>query len=233
MTLSRQIACADLILLNKVDLVPESEIVSVEETIRGINPVAPIHRTINAQIDPKVVIGIGAYHSLPPQLFDSIPGPSVVHTIADPKDHQEHREFEHEHTYQSDHNEVDHSDHAHHHYTAKGISSLQISCPPLDSPARLNKLDEWIRTLLWENRLLDHTKVENEGDPSSLQILRCKGIFRMHSGEEYVLQGVRNIYDLHEAGFNNGASSEMGKVVFIGKGLDENVKQSFQAIFSA
>src|ERR1700757_476287 len=40
-----QIAFADVIVLNKTDLVSKSELVEVEARIRGINPYAKLHRT--------------------------------------------------------------------------------------------------------------------------------------------------------------------------------------------
>src|SRR5438874_7291344 len=45
-----QIAFADVILLNKTDLVSEPELREVEARIRGINPYAKLHRTQRAQI---------------------------------------------------------------------------------------------------------------------------------------------------------------------------------------
>lgn len=47
----RQIACSDVILLNKVDLTSEEQLRSIEELIQRVNPSAPIHRTIRGQID--------------------------------------------------------------------------------------------------------------------------------------------------------------------------------------
>src|SRR6185312_530960 len=45
-----QIAFADVILINKTDLVTEAELREVEARIRGINPYAKLHRTQRAQI---------------------------------------------------------------------------------------------------------------------------------------------------------------------------------------
>ena len=45
-----QIAFADVILLNKTDLVTPEELREVEARIRGINPYAKLHRTQRAQI---------------------------------------------------------------------------------------------------------------------------------------------------------------------------------------
>ena len=45
-----QIAFADVILLNKTDLVTPEELSEVEARIRGINPYAKLHRTERAKI---------------------------------------------------------------------------------------------------------------------------------------------------------------------------------------
>ena len=56
-----QIAFADRILLNKVDLATDSEIKEVVKRIKGINALAPIYRTENSIIDPSELIGIGSF----------------------------------------------------------------------------------------------------------------------------------------------------------------------------
>ena len=56
-----QIAFADVVLLNKTDLVDETELARLEQTIRGINPSARIHRTERADIDLAGVLDRGAF----------------------------------------------------------------------------------------------------------------------------------------------------------------------------
>ena len=55
-----QIAFADRILLNKIDLANDSEIKEVVKRIKGINALAPIYQTENSIIDPSELIGIGS-----------------------------------------------------------------------------------------------------------------------------------------------------------------------------
>jgi G3E family GTPase len=62
---SRQIAAADVILLNKVDVADPLVVSETEALIRHINPAAPIHRTIKGEIDLKHIIGISAYKNPP------------------------------------------------------------------------------------------------------------------------------------------------------------------------
>lgn len=70
-----QIAFADQILLNKVDLVTAEELTNVEKIIRSLNPLAPIHRTERCSIDLDKVLGRNAFDlahalELKPHLLD-------------------------------------------------------------------------------------------------------------------------------------------------------------------
>ena len=56
-----QLAFADRIMLNKIDLVTEEEIEGVTSKIKSINKSAPIYHTENSLIDPANLINIGAF----------------------------------------------------------------------------------------------------------------------------------------------------------------------------
>ena len=56
-----QLAFADRIMLNKIDLVSEAEISEVEAKIKSINAFAPIFRTQKSITDPSQLINIGAF----------------------------------------------------------------------------------------------------------------------------------------------------------------------------
>ena len=56
-----QIAFADRIMLNKIDLVDKEELARVENRIRSINKFAPMFHTENSIIDPEDLINIGAF----------------------------------------------------------------------------------------------------------------------------------------------------------------------------
>jgi len=56
-----QIAFADIILLNKADLVSKERLLEVEHVIRRSNPIAKIYHTSNSDIDLEKVIGVGAF----------------------------------------------------------------------------------------------------------------------------------------------------------------------------
>ena len=56
-----QIAFADVILLNKIDLVTAAELEELEQRIRGMNAIAKIYRTRDAQIEMDALLGVNAF----------------------------------------------------------------------------------------------------------------------------------------------------------------------------
>lgn len=56
-----QIAFADVIIVNKTDLVSDTELEAVEKRIHGINPYATLHRAQNSNVSLDVVLDRGAF----------------------------------------------------------------------------------------------------------------------------------------------------------------------------
>ena len=54
-----QIEGADILLLNKIDLIEPRQIKPLETKLREINPTAAIVRTERCSIDPELLLGIG------------------------------------------------------------------------------------------------------------------------------------------------------------------------------
>jgi G3E family GTPase len=110
-----QIGFADVILLNKTDLVSESELAAIESRIRAINPHAVVHRTERCAIPLDRVLDRGAFDldrilSLDPEFLDK----------------GEHGDDHHEH----DHDGHQHHDHDHHHDNA--VASVSLRAGSLD-----------------------------------------------------------------------------------------------------
>lgn len=59
--LREQIAFADVLLLNKADLVTPAELDTLETRLRGMNALARLHRTVNADVDIPTVLDIGGF----------------------------------------------------------------------------------------------------------------------------------------------------------------------------
>ncbi len=73
-----QLAFADVMLLNKTDLVSSDELATVEARIRQINPYARIHHTQRCEIDLGNVLGRDAFNldrvlEIEPEFLDEIP----------------------------------------------------------------------------------------------------------------------------------------------------------------
>jgi G3E family GTPase len=203
---NRQIAAADVILLNKTDLVSAANLQATEDLLSKINPAVTIHRTVRADINLKHVLNIGAYALR-----------ALSH--ADAPSSGDHGHAPH------DHDSAD--DKLSTHYEVRGITSLRVTCPVL-SPEQLERLEEWIRTVLWECQLPGDSADTHQ---KSLEVLRCKGMFGIQSGQTFVLQGVRNLYELEPLVGGDVGLPERGKLVFIGKGLDDSVRKSLESIF--
>ncbi|MEY3713710.1 MAG: hypothetical protein RL321_1330 [Pseudomonadota bacterium] len=122
-----QVAFADVILLNKVDLVSEAELERIERRIRAINGTAKIFRTRNADVPIERVLDVGAFDLnralavdstfLEPQypfewagLYELAAGRHELRTGSGEHDHHHH---EHHHDENCDH--AHHEHHAHDH----------------------------------------------------------------------------------------------------------------------
>src|SRR6187401_2480055 len=88
-----QIAFADVILINKTDLVAPEELSELEARIRGLNPYARLHRTERAKIDIGEVLGRNAFD------LDRILEiePSFLEADDHHHDHDHHHEHGHDH----------------------------------------------------------------------------------------------------------------------------------------
>ncbi|APH73831.1 CobW family GTP-binding protein [Aquibium oceanicum] len=125
-----QIAFADVVVVNKTDLVSEEELAAVEATIRAINPSAKIHRTQRAGLDLENVLDRGAFDLK--RALDNDP-----HFL-------EHEDEDHGH----EHHDHDH-DHAHHHHAAPSplhdvtVQSVSMRAGELDP----KKFFPWIEKI--------------------------------------------------------------------------------------
>jgi len=87
-----QIAFADVILLNKIDLVTPEQLDELERRIRGMNAITKIYRTRNAQLEMDALLGVKAFDlsrtlEIDPHFLEEHHG----------HDHEHHHEHHHEH----------------------------------------------------------------------------------------------------------------------------------------
>ncbi|KDQ09893.1 hypothetical protein BOTBODRAFT_36706 [Botryobasidium botryosum FD-172 SS1] len=210
----RQVACADVILLNKSDLVSSEQLEKTEAALRALNTAVPIHRTVRGHVDDlRTVIALNAYGSSPPTIVSDTTTPAL---------HSAEHDGGHDHGHE----------HAHAH-ALRGVTSLLFSLPRALSPSQMERFDEWIRTLVWEGRLSNES---TDGDEPTMEILRCKGIFSTSDGAVHTLQGVRTLYEVRELGRGDAVKKEVeedGRLVLIGSGLDEDkIERSLHQVLS-
>jgi G3E family GTPase len=188
-----QIAFADVILINKTDLVSPEELSEVEARIRGINPYAKVHKAEHAKVPLNAVLGRNAFDldrilDLEPEFLGSENGDH----------HHHHREHEHG---------DDAHDHAHAHGGLKHYHDEEMQSISLhtDRPLDPDKFFPWVQDL-----------VQKEGP----NILRCKGILAFKDDDErFVFQGVHMILDGdHQRPWKTDEKRE-SRIVFIGRNL--------------
>jgi G3E family GTPase len=195
-----QIAFADVILINKTDLVSPEELYEVEARIRGINPYAKVHRTERAQIPLDEVLGRNAFD------LDRILELEPEFLEGDGHDH--HHDHGHDHG---------HEDHHHggglKHYHDEEMQSVSLRS---DKPLDADKFFPWVQDL-----------VQKEG-PNILRskgILAFKD-----DDERFVFQGVHMILDGdHQRPWNKDEKRD-SRIIFIGRNLpEEKIRQGFES----
>lgn len=113
-----QIAFADVVVLNKTDLVSEDELRQVEASIRRINPSARIHRTERSAVNLTDVLDRGAFDLK--RALDNDP-----HFLDNDHDH----EHSHDH---DDHYHHHAHEHAHSHIEESGVKSISLRGGDMD-----------------------------------------------------------------------------------------------------
>lgn len=205
-----QIAFADVILLNKTDLVQPEELREVEVRIRAINPYATLHRTQRGNIAIDAVLGQNAFEL--DRILDIEP------KFLETDEHEHHHHHDHDHHHDHGH----HHGHGHHHHDeGRGLKhyhdeDMQSVSLRSDKPLSPDKFFPWVQNL-----------VATEGQ----NILRCKGILSFKDDpERFVFQGVHMILDGDHQRPWRGDEKRESRIVFIGRDLpEEKIRQGFEA----
>ena len=141
----KQLAFADVILLNKTDLVTPAELDELETRIHRLNAVARIHRTQNCDLPLDRVLNVGGFNlsratELDPQFLEpeypfewagAYQLPAGTHDLVighHDHDHGDHDHGEHAHGH-------DHADGAHHHHHHGNENELDVVVMPVKSLA--------------------------------------------------------------------------------------------------
>jgi G3E family GTPase len=205
-----QIAFADVVVLNKTDLVSEAELRDVEAAVRAINPAARIHKTQRSGVPLAEVLDRGAFDLS--RALDNDPH------FLDAHDHDHDHDHDHECGPDCDH------DHHHHHHDHDHASPIH---------------DLTVRSISLRGGEMDPKKffpwLDNVTQTDGPNILRLKGIIAFTDDpDRYVVQGVHMIVEGdHQRPWKDGETHET-RLVFIGRELDaEKLRLGFEACRAA
>lgn len=216
----KQIAFADVILLNKVDLVDKARLRLVESRIRTINPLAKIVHTKMAEAPIATLLDVGGFDlkravDLDPKFLGETP-------------HHHHHDHDHDHDHEHcehcghshahgdhDHDHEEEHHHHHEHFHDERVKSVGII---EDRAVDLDKLDKWLGTLL-------QTKGQD--------LYRFKGVVNIKNHDNrFVFQGVHMVFD-GRADRPWGTAPRQTRIIFIGKDLDrESLNSGFLSCLS-
>lgn len=211
--LLKQVALADRILLNKMDLVTLDEMDAVEKEVTRVNPVAQTKRTIKSEVDVDFVLGIAGYDlsssgtdldlAISKLSNQSQPESAAACSCADAS-----------------------HDHVEPHLSPqRDISALSIILPgSFDS----KRFTSFLHKLLWDDSLPGH----NPDLP--MEIMRLKAAVHLVALEDdegnpkppnrkkTVVQAVHELYELVETADVWGDGTPENKIVLIGRNLERS-----------
>jgi len=199
-----QIAFADVILLNKTDLVSKDELAKVEHAIRHINRFAKIIHTERCKVPLDKILGLGSFDldAILKHEPDFLGGKTEHNHHHHGHDHGHDDHCHDEHCHNPDH----HHDHGHEHDHEHDSSITSVSLTA-DKPVDAAKFEAWMGDMR-----------ANKGP----DLLRYKGILDIAGSDQRVaIQGVHMMMEgSNLAPWKTGAKRQ-SRLVFIGRNLDE------------
>lgn len=185
-----QISHADVVVINKQDLVTPSQLETVKNRVRSINGIARIIVTQQGKVEnlEEWLLDLKAYEKVEDLK-------TVQKSSLDPT-----------------------------------ISTVSIPLPTMNQ-VQLDRLDEWLRKVLWESTIPSSFSSE-ESPSNNLEVHRTKGRVHRNDGKSFLIQGVREVFEIFEEKKQSSQSPKslntntedsenrsVGKLVLIGRGL--------------
>jgi G3E family GTPase len=193
-----QIAFADVIILNKTDLVGADEVSEIEARIRAINPYAKLHKTVKCGVPLEAVLGRNA--------FDLRRILEIEPEFLEAEDHHDH-----------EHHGREHHDHEHHeahglkHYHDEDMQSVALS---IEGDVDPEKFMPWLQ---------DYVQREGASILRAKGILAFKNEPRC-----FVFQGVHMLLDGDLQREWKPQEKRLSRLVFIGRNLKKGeITQGF------
>ena len=199
-----QLAFADVVLLNKTDLVTPDEVKRIEDVVRVINPSARIYHTQRSNVDLAKILDVGAF--------------DLERALENDPQFLEHGHEDHVCGPDCDHHDHDHH---HHDHGPSPIHDVSVQSISLRGGAmNPKKFFPWIE------------KITQTQGPNILRLKGI--IAFDQDDERYVVQGVHMIIEgNHQRAWKEGEKRE-SKLVFIGRELDrKKIEDSFKACEAA
>ncbi|KAI8358798.1 CobW/HypB/UreG, nucleotide-binding domain-containing protein [Mortierella sp. GBAus27b] len=225
---AKQIAMADRLILNKMDLVTAEELDQLEADCRSMNGVAQIVKTQRSKVDLRFVLDIAAFDAVRAKELEQ--KDSALKNQGSPSEHDDDPNHVHGENCGHDGHTAKTKETSNHLDQSITTTTLTFNTPTVDQKT----FERWLQVLLWEHQIPDPSASTKSGDSAEgnhtkLNILRVKGIIKpsdQPAGTKMVIQGVQELYDIKEAVSQAGQEDivNAGKVVFIGRGLDDKEK---------
>ncbi|WP_404787008.1 CobW family GTP-binding protein [Altericista sp. CCNU0014] len=140
-----QIAYADIILLNKADLVDEADLDLLEVRVRDMRPGARLLRSVKGEVPLPLILSVGLFET--DKYYSPEPEATHDHHDRDHHDHHDHHDHsgcDHDRGH-CDHDEHDHHDHHDHqhsnHLEVDGFTSLSFES---DRPFSVRKFQNFL-----------------------------------------------------------------------------------------
>lgn len=190
----QQIAIADRILINKIDLVDEKTVEQVSQNIQKLNNFATIFTTTKSNINLDYILNIHGYDQNRALEIDEELQNIIQKTNEDHHDH-DHGHMDHEEEHQKNH-----------------LASIKTFSLYEESPIDKEKFVQWLAKLFWnEEYKFDVLRMKG--------ILNVA-----NTNNRVMLQGVHDIFDLIETEIPWGLNEQRySKIVFIGRNLDMKI----------
>ena len=203
-----QLSHADVIILNKADLVGQDELNTVVRRVQGINSLARLEVTMYSKVASLegTILDLHAYDSV-----------GTLSTETARSTHLDQVSF----FYPFGSRLYQHKQQLHWSQSLnqdlQAISTTTISFPTLH-PSQATRLDWWLQRVLWDRFLPEVDELAGAQDNPRFTVHRLKGRVALQDGAVKMIQGVREVFDITDAREDlEGSGDRTSKIVVIGK----------------
>jgi len=204
----RQAAFADILILNKCDLVSQSDLQKLEKRVSQVNAIAPRIYATYSVVPLGEILDIHAFDIRKALQVD----PLLNHNNSEDSHARSKTDNNNNHHHNHTGDDCTHESHKTH---DSGIHTVWFET---DTQTTLELVNQWFAQILWEN------------------VAKCEKIFRIKgeiaiidSEEKYMVQGVHENFEITTSQFYWELGKKRTKIVFIGKGLFvEMIKKTFE-----